>query len=151
MTESTKPTTPPADACSVLAGMDDAFFAEAHRIIDARDDPVASAMLERAEKEAQAYAAGELPAEKPPGMESGVDRWTSNGYGIVNGPLTDEQKKRIAKVNAELAAQQTVETDGTFFDDLRRMERRILTEKGDTEALAILDAELAAQNEQEQE
>ena len=84
-------------------------------------------------------------------MESGVDRWTSNGYGIVNVPLTDEQKEHIAKVNAELAAQQTVETDGTFFDDLRRMERRILTEKGDTEALAILDAELAAQNEQEQE
>lgn len=105
MTESTKPTTPPEDACSVFAGMDDAFFAEAHRIIDARADPVASAILERAEKEAQTYAAGELCAEELPEMESGVDRWTSNGYGIVNGPLTDEQKERIAKVNAELAAQ----------------------------------------------
>ena len=145
MTESTKPATPPEDACSVFAGMDDAFFAEAHRVIDARGDPVASAMLARAE----AYAAGELSAEEPPEPESGIDRWTSNGYGIVSAPLTDEQRERIAKVNAELAAQQTVETDGTFFDDLRRMERRILTEKGDTEALAILDAELAAQNEED--
>lgn len=149
MTKSKAPHTPPEDACSVFAGMDDAFFAEAHRVIDARADPVASAMLARAEKEARAYAAGELSAEEPPEMESGVDRWTSNGYGIMNGPLTDEQKERIAKVNAELAAQQTVETDGTFFDDLRQMERRILTEKGDTEALAILDAELAAQNEED--
>lgn len=149
MTKSKTPHTPPEDACSVFAGMNDAFFAEAHRIIDARADPVASAMLERAEKEARAYAAGKLSAVEPPEMESGVDRWTSNGYGIVNVPLTDEQKERIAKVNAELAAQQTVETDGTFFDDLRRMERRILTEKGDTEALAILDAELAAQNEED--
>lgn len=149
MTESTKPTTPPEDACSVFAGMDDAFFAEAHRVIDARDDPVASAMLARAEKEARAYAAGELCAKELPEMESGVDRWTSNGYGIVSAPLTDEQRERIAKVNAELAAQQTVETDGTFFDDLRQMERRILTEKGDTEALAILDAEFAAQNEED--
>lgn len=149
MTESTKPTTSPEDACSVFAGMDDAFFAEAHRVIDARADPVASAMLARAEKEARAYAAGELCAKEPPEMESGVDRWTSNGYGIVSAPLTDEQKERIAEVNAEFAAQQTVETDGTFFDDLRRMERRILTEKGDTEALDILDAELAAQNEED--
>lgn len=149
MTESTKPNTSPEDACSVFAGMDDAFFAEAHRVIDARADPVASAMLARAEKEARAYAAGELCAKEPPEMESGVDRWTSNGYGIVSAPLTDEQKERIAKVNAEFAAQQTVETDGTFFDDLRRMERRILTEKGDTEALDILDAELAAQNEED--
>ena len=150
MTKSKTPHTPPEDACSVFAGMDDAFFAEAHRIIDAHADPVASAMLERAEKEARAYAAGELCAEELPEMESGVDRWTSNGYGIVSDPPTDEQRERIAKVNAELAAQQTtVETDGTFFDDLRRMERRILTEKGDTEALAILDAELAAQNEED--
>ncbi len=149
MTESTKPVTPPEDACSVFAGMDDAFFAEAHHVIDARNDPVASAMLARAEKEMRAYAAGELSAEEPPEPESGIDRWTSNGYGIVSDPPTDEQKERIAKVNAELAAQQTVETDGTFFDDLRRMERRILTEKGDTEALAILDAELAAQNEED--
>lgn len=105
MTKSKTPHTPPEDACSVFAGMDDAFFAEAHRIIDARADPVASAMLARAEKEAQAYAAGELPAEEPPEMESGVDRWTSNGYGIVNGSLTDEQKERIAKLNAELSTQ----------------------------------------------
>ena len=105
MTKSKAPHTPPEDACSVFAGMDDAFFAEVHRIIDARADPVASAMLERAEKEARAYAAGELSSVEPPGMESGVDRWTSNGYGIVNVPLTDEQKERIAKVNAELAAQ----------------------------------------------
>ena len=37
--------------------------------------------------------------------------------------------------------QKTIETDGSFFDDRRDMERRILTERGDTEALAILDAE----------
>ena len=49
MTKSKTPHTPPEDACSVFAGMDDAFFAEVHRIIDARADPVASAMLERAE------------------------------------------------------------------------------------------------------
>lgn len=95
MTESNAPHTSPEDACSVFAGMDDAFFAEAHRVIDARGDPVASAMLARAEKEARAYAAGELCAKEPPEMESGVDRWTSNGYGIMNGPLTDEQKERI--------------------------------------------------------
>ena len=40
-----------------------------------------------------------------------------------------------------MAKQRTIETDGSFFDDLRNMERRILTERGDTEALAILDAE----------
>lgn len=40
-----------------------------------------------------------------------------------------------------MAKQRTIETDGSFFDDLRSMERRILTERGDTEALAILDAE----------
>ena len=34
----------------------------------------------------------------------------------------------------------------SFFDDLRSMERRILTERGDTEALAILDAEDAEAN-----
>lgn len=42
-----------------------------------------------------------------------------------------------------MAKQRTIETDGSFFDDLRSMERRILTERGDTEALAILDAEEA--------
>lgn len=36
--------------------------------------------------------------------ETGIDRWTSNGYGIVNGSVSAERKKRIAKVNAELAA-----------------------------------------------
>ena len=45
MTKSKAPHTPPEDAYSVFAGMDDAFFAEAHRVIDARGDPVASAML----------------------------------------------------------------------------------------------------------
>lgn len=42
-----------------------------------------------------------------------------------------------------MAKQRTIETDGSFFDDLRSMERRILTERGDAEALAILDAEEA--------
>jgi hypothetical protein len=45
-----------------------------------------------------------------------------------------------------MAKQRTIETDGSFFDDLRSMERRILTERGDTEALAILDAEDAKAN-----
>lgn len=40
-----------------------------------------------------------------------------------------------------MAKQRVIETDGDFFDNLRDMERRILTERGDTEALAILDAE----------
>ena len=44
-----------------------------------------------------------------------------------------------------MAKQRTIETDGSFFDDLRNMERRILTERGDTEALAILDAEANAE------
>ena len=34
-----------------------------------------------------------------------------------------------------------IETDGTFFEDMRKMERRILEKYGDKEALAILDAE----------
>ena len=42
-----------------------------------------------------------------------------------------------------MAKQRVIETDGDFFDSLRDMERRILTERGDTEALAILDAEEA--------
>ena len=45
-----------------------------------------------------------------------------------------------------MAKQRTIETDGSFFDDLRNMERRILTERGDTEALAILDVEDAEAN-----
>jgi hypothetical protein len=42
-----------------------------------------------------------------------------------------------------MANLKVIETDGSFFDDLRSMERSILTERGDTEALAILDAEEA--------
>lgn len=42
-----------------------------------------------------------------------------------------------------MAKQRVIETYGDFFDNLRDMERRILTERGDTEALAILDAEEA--------
>ena len=45
-----------------------------------------------------------------------------------------------------MAKQRTIETDGSFFDDLRNMERRILTERGDTEALAILNTEDAEAN-----
>lgn len=47
--------------------------------------------------------------------------------------------------------QRTIETDGSFFDDLRSMERRILTERGDTEALAILDAEANAEDDADDE
>lgn len=32
------------------------------------------------------------------------------------------------------------ETDGSFFEDMRQMERDILTRNGDTEGLAALDA-----------
>lgn len=32
--------------------------------------------------------------------DTGVDRWTSNGYGISVAPLSAEHKKRIAKLNA---------------------------------------------------
>lgn len=45
-----------------------------------------------------------------------------------------------------MAKQRVIETDGSFFDDLRSMERSILTERSDTEALAILDAEDAEAN-----
>lgn len=34
-----------------------------------------------------------------------------------------------------------IETDGTFFQDLRDMEKRILRKRGDTEALAIIEEE----------
>lgn len=34
---------------------------------------------------------------------SGVDSWTSNGYGITSGPVSAERKKAIAKINADLA------------------------------------------------
>ena len=45
-----------------------------------------------------------------------------------------------------------VYADGTFFDDMRAAERRILEELGDTEALKILDeAEARAQKEYEEE
>lgn len=50
-----------------------------------------------------------------------------------------------------MAKQRTIETDGSFFDDLRNMERRILTERGDTEALAILDAEANADDDADDE
>lgn len=36
--------------------------------------------------------------------DTGIDRWTSNGYGIVNGPVSAVDKKRIAKLNAEMDA-----------------------------------------------
>ena len=35
---------------------------------------------------------------------SGVDRWTNNGYGITMKPPTKEQQAAVDKVNAELAA-----------------------------------------------
>lgn len=50
-----------------------------------------------------------------------------------------------------MAKQRVIETDGDFFDNLRDMERRILTERGDTEALAILDAEEAEMDAEEAE
>lgn len=31
----------------------------------------------------------------------GVDRWTSNGYGISVGPLPDSVKKAVAEINAQ--------------------------------------------------
>lgn len=34
----------------------------------------------------------------------GVDRWTSNGYGVKLGPIPEANKKAIAEVNAQLAA-----------------------------------------------
>lgn len=50
-----------------------------------------------------------------------------------------------------MAKQRVIETDGDFFDNLRDMERRILTERGDTEALAILDAEANAEDDADDE
>ena len=32
----------------------------------------------------------------------GIDRWTSNGYGITVSPPTPEQQKAIDELNAEL-------------------------------------------------
>ena len=40
--------------------------------------------------------------------------------------------------------QDFITTDGTFFDDMRAKERKILEELGDTEALKLLDEEEAA-------
>jgi uncharacterized protein (DUF1778 family) len=40
------------------------------------------------------------PAEGP----HGVDRWTSNGYGLVVGEPSETQKKAVAEYNAEIAA-----------------------------------------------
>ena len=34
----------------------------------------------------------------------GTDRWTSKGYGIKLGPLTEKEKADIAKLNKELDA-----------------------------------------------
>ena len=39
----------------------------------------------------------------------GTDRFTSNGYGITVAPLSEEHKKRVAEVNAEIAARQKAE------------------------------------------
>lgn len=35
---------------------------------------------------------------------SGIDSWTSNGHGIIPGPVSPERKKAVDKINAELAA-----------------------------------------------
>ena len=37
---------------------------------------------------------------------SGVNRWTNNGYGITMKPPTKEQQAAIDRINAELAAPQ---------------------------------------------
>ena len=37
---------------------------------------------------------------------SGVDRWTNNGYGITLKPATKEQQAAVDRVKAELAAQE---------------------------------------------
>ena len=37
---------------------------------------------------------------------SGVDRWTNNGYGITMKPPTKEQQAAVDRINAELAAAQ---------------------------------------------
>lgn len=34
---------------------------------------------------------------------SGIDRWTSNGYGFTCGPISEERRKAVAKINADLA------------------------------------------------
>lgn len=48
--------------------------------------------------------------------------------------------------------QDYISTDGSFFDDMRAKERKILQELGDTEALRILEEEeAAAQKEYEEE
>ena len=47
--------------------------------------------------------------------------------------------------------EQVAETDGAFFDDMRRIEREALHELGDTEALEMLDAEEAAAQAEEGE
>ena len=45
-----------------------------------------------------------------------------------------------------------ISTDGSFFDDMRAKERKILEELGDTEALKLLDEEEeAARKEYEEE
>lgn len=43
--------------------------------------------------------AGKRAKEHP----SGVDSWTSNGYGIVGGPVSAARKKAVDKINADMA------------------------------------------------
>lgn len=44
--------------------------------------------------------------------------------------------------------QEILETDEGFFDDLRQMEREVLMNHGDMEALAMIDAEWAKAKEE---
>ena len=36
--------------------------------------------------------------------KQGIDRFTSNGYGIVGGPVSAERKKAVAQIQKELDA-----------------------------------------------
>lgn len=47
--------------------------------------------------------------------------------------------------------QDYISTDGSFFDDMRAKERKILQELGDTEALRILEEEEAAAKKEYEE
>ena len=49
----------------------------------------------------------------------------------------------MANKKAQEKEQRIITTDGTFFEDMRAAERRILKELGDEEALKILDEEEA--------
>ena len=48
--------------------------------------------------------------------KDGIDRWTSNGYGLSVGEMTKEQKERIAKLNDELRNM----TKGDSIDKIRK-------------------------------